>query len=681
MVAIMKKLLLLIILCGFTAAAVEIENEALIKEAIGIIGEYKPAKTGERVELYLSDYDDEDKITGVLRKLDSSHIYLDLEDGTTAGYRQDDISLKSRWIFFKEAYYKRLADTIYKLAEDKRRLEEAKLQGANGDGQQSKSGSGRNIPSWRQVNYKYDAIAPYFEVVNFAEKRAAAAQKEANSGIANIDAAITKDSGVFRVKAKGQGDNIDDALKQAFKDAIRKVVGVYVDSLEIVKNEEVIEDRIITHSNAFIKDYLKTTPFNSGIIEIEAVVVIDDFESALKNNRITFKANVSGYALFAETSTKLDGLKDAISVFQNIFQNFPRKITKISASEVKLYNEEKGLYVTNIKIEADPLKYQAFVKDTEKALDSICKGKCIFKVYFKNVNYADEKDKVKQRELQKLGFSPRYSAFSGTRYRTELNALPELKAAARRDPGAVARLDECRRNLRAFWPYYCNTLIFQKLQEFWKSYDFDCSPLRIVRDIDYDKGIMTFVFYAIPKTICRSVDIINKQELSAGDRQKVDASMFRPAAPYYSNDLVLTVELKNGIDTVWSKRQLIKRDYYDESFDYNKFPSLFSQKNKLSFNSPFPADFTYNFLKNSSFEGTSLYTSPAPSYEISPYFCGSSFPAAGNENVFTEICDFMPFLYFPFYMEIPLDKLKEANRIECDLVNMQEYLAKLQKRK
>ena len=41
----------------------------------------------------------------------------------------------------------------------------------------------------------------------------------------------------------------------------------------------------------------------------------------------------------------------------------------------------------------------------------------------------------------------------------------------------------------------------------------------------------------------------------------------------------------------------------------------------------------------------------------------------------------MPFLYFPFYMEIPLDKLKEANRIECDLVNMQEYLAKLQKRK
>ena len=40
MVSIMKKLLLLIILCSFTAAAVEIENEALIKEAIGIIGEY-----------------------------------------------------------------------------------------------------------------------------------------------------------------------------------------------------------------------------------------------------------------------------------------------------------------------------------------------------------------------------------------------------------------------------------------------------------------------------------------------------------------------------------------------------------------------------------------------------------------------------------------------------------------
>jgi|GEM_PF-3751767 len=677
MVSIMKKLFLLLLCCSFTAVAVEIENEALIKEAIAVIGEYKPAKTGERVELYLSDYDDDDKVAGRLRRLDSNRIVLDLDDGTTAGYKQDDVSLKSRWIFFKEAYYKRLADTIYKLAEDKRRLEEAKLQTTGEAG----TANSRNIPSWRQVNYKYDAVAPYFEVVNFPDKRSAAAQKEANNGVSNIDAVVTRESGVFRVKAKGQGDNIDDALKQAFKDAIRKVVGVYVDSVEIVKNEEVIEDRIITHSNAFIKDYLKTTPFSGGIIEIEAVVVIDDFESALKDNRITFKANVSGYALFAETSTKLDGLKDATSVFQNIFHNFPRKITKISASEVKLYNEEKGLYVTNIKIETDPRKYQAFVKETEKALDSICKGKCVFKVYFKEVTYADEKDKVKQRELQKLGFSPRYSAFSGTRYHSELNSLPELKLAAKRDPAAAARLDECRKKLRAYWPYYCNTLIFQKIQDFWKSYDFDCSPFRIVRDIDYDKGIMTFVLYAIPGTVCKSVETINRQELPAGDRQKIDASLFRPAAPYYWNDLVLMVDLKNGIDTVWSKRQLIKRDYFDESFDYNKFPSLFSQKNKISYNSPFPADFNYNFLKNGSFEGTSLYSSPSPSYEISPYFCGSSFLAAGNENIFSEICDFMPFLYFPFYMEIPLDKLKDTNRIECELANMREYLDRLQNKK
>ncbi len=670
----MKILFLLIIFCSLPVVAIEIENEALIKEAIAAIGEYKPAKTGERVELYLSDYDDDDKVDGKLRKLDASRISIDLDDGTTAVYRQEDISLKSRWIFFKEAYYKRLADTIYKLAEDKRRLEEAKLQE---NGQPAKPVNSRNIPSWLQVNYKYDAIVPYFEVVNFSDKLSAAVQKEPNNGVSNIDAAVTKESGSFRVKARGQGENIDDALKQAFKDAIRKVVGIYVDSLEIVKNEDVIEDRIVTHSNAFIKDYLKTTPYSGGIIEIEAVVVIDDFESALKDNRITFKANVNGYALFAETSTKLDGLKDAISVFQNIFRNFPRKITKVSASEVRLYNEEKGLYVSNIKIETDPQKYQAFVKETEKALDSICKGKCIFKVYFKEISYSDEKDKAKQRELQKLGFSPRYNAFSGTRYRAELNSLPELK----RDPGAAARLDECKRRLRAFWPYYCNALIFQKVQDFWKSYDFDCSPFRIVRDIDYDKGIMTFVLYAVPRTICQSVDTINKQDLAAGDKQKIDASLSRGPVPYCWNDLVLMVELKNGIDAVWSKRQLIKRDYFDEAFDYNKFPSLFSQKNKLSYNSPFPTDFSYSFLKNGSFEGTSLFASPSPAYEISPYFCGSSFLAAGNENIASEICDFMPFLYFPFYMEIPLDKLKNANRIECDLANMQEYLDKIQNKK
>ena len=57
------------------------------------------------------------------------------------------------------------------------------------------------------------------------------------------------------VIAEGVGDSHDNAIKDAFRNAVRQVVGVYVDSETLVKNDKLVDDKILTLSNGFINDY------------------------------------------------------------------------------------------------------------------------------------------------------------------------------------------------------------------------------------------------------------------------------------------------------------------------------------------------------------------------------------------------------------------------------------------
>lgn len=67
--------------------------------------------------------------------------------------------------------------------------------------------------------------------------------------------ALAEDSELVSVKGKGVGVNEDAALKDAYRDAIETAVGLYVDAEQMVKNDELIKDEILTQSNAYIEGY------------------------------------------------------------------------------------------------------------------------------------------------------------------------------------------------------------------------------------------------------------------------------------------------------------------------------------------------------------------------------------------------------------------------------------------
>ena len=59
------------------------------------------------------------------------------------------------------------------------------------------------------------------------------------------------------VKVQGRGVGVDKttALKDAYRDAIERAVGLYVDAETVVNNDQVVKDQILTQSNAYITDY------------------------------------------------------------------------------------------------------------------------------------------------------------------------------------------------------------------------------------------------------------------------------------------------------------------------------------------------------------------------------------------------------------------------------------------
>ena len=75
---------------------------------------------------------------------------------------------------------------------------------------------------------------------------------------------------IVNVEGRGVGANKAEALKDAYRDAVERAVGMYVDAEQKMKNEELVEDQILTQSNAYIEKYdvvkEKTKP--NGLVEI-----------------------------------------------------------------------------------------------------------------------------------------------------------------------------------------------------------------------------------------------------------------------------------------------------------------------------------------------------------------------------------------------------------------------------
>ncbi len=179
------------------------------------------------------------------------------------------------------------------------------------------------------------------------------------------------------VIAEGVGTTRSEAEKDAFRRAVREVVGLVVDSETLIKNDELIDDKVLTYSDGFIKKGWETLSEKTkgGLVHLKIKVEVEQRSvvAKLKAANITVK-QVDGKGLFAEAVTKLDAEKDAAALLKKQFAELPTLLTASIDGEPQ-FDKEASEVKAQVIVQVDREAYAAYVKRLEPVLAKVAVAK------------------------------------------------------------------------------------------------------------------------------------------------------------------------------------------------------------------------------------------------------------------------------------------------------------------
>lgn len=129
------------------------------------------------------------------------------------------------------------------------------------------------------------------------------------------------------VVVEGTGKTEKEAQKAAFREAVARVVGTLVDAETLVKNDEVITDKILEFSGGFIKTFetLKSDKTTDGLVRVKIKATVERLQIAgkLQDAKISTK-EVKGTDLLAEKMTKEEARKNATELLLKLYEDLPK---------------------------------------------------------------------------------------------------------------------------------------------------------------------------------------------------------------------------------------------------------------------------------------------------------------------------------------------------------------------
>ena len=201
--------------------------------------------------------------------------------------------------------------------------------------------------------------------------------------------AVAEDGGLVKVRGRGTGADKIEALKDAYRDAVERAVGLYVDAEQMVKNEELVTDQILTQSNAYIEKYDIAKESKSGDGQVSVTILADVRQRAL-TRRIrdimpssTIDLSDISKDLHAQIVTDFKANDDALTIIRNELKDLQplkqlMKVTLGTAKPIVESVKEDASMVRlwyPIKVEVDANKYyNEFVPRWSRILDQIKLG-------------------------------------------------------------------------------------------------------------------------------------------------------------------------------------------------------------------------------------------------------------------------------------------------------------------
>lgn len=189
---------------------------------------------------------------------------------------------------------------------------------------------------------------------------------------------------IAEVEGRGVGTDKAEALKDAYRDAVERAVGMYVDAEQQMKNEELVNDHILTQSNAYIEKYevVRERKKPNGLFEVQ--IKADVKRSALTKKlrdvmpKQTFALGDDAQNIHSRVVTTEKRNTDAAALLDNVLGEFDpvRQLMNLSLSSSKPIQsaDEDGkqkLYY-RFKFTVDERKYyEEFLPPLLKVLDQI----------------------------------------------------------------------------------------------------------------------------------------------------------------------------------------------------------------------------------------------------------------------------------------------------------------------
>lgn len=197
--------------------------------------------------------------------------------------------------------------------------------------------------------------------------------------------AFSQDAEIVKVRGKGTGADRAEALKDAYRDAIERAVGMYVDAKQAMENEELVEDKILTQSNAYIEKYevVKEKEKPNGLVEIQIDAEVKKSALTKKLSDImpnqTFALGDEAQNFHSRVVTTEKRNIDAAALLANVLNedlNPVKQLMKMTLADAKpkfwkdCNGKEKVLY--RFRFTIDGAKYYGeFLPPLLKVLDQI----------------------------------------------------------------------------------------------------------------------------------------------------------------------------------------------------------------------------------------------------------------------------------------------------------------------
>jgi len=237
---------------------------------------------------------------------------------------------------------------------------------------------------------------------------------------------------VKTVIVTGYGISKDKAIKNSTKQAIQQVVGMYTVSDEIIKNDELIKDEVLSSSNGFVKTFkLLKAKQDDGMWEVDAQVDVElgKVIKRLEDLNIVTK-QVTNSQFKAISLSKIKNTKDFKKVAKKVIWDpilESKKVYETKIISLKPVNEdsilfktyertignyvEKGLYpfAFTYSIRLDPNYYESvkqFVEHTAKECSTRKFDKKVISFYDGRINESRSSLKA-----DKLVYNCRFDTF------------------------------------------------------------------------------------------------------------------------------------------------------------------------------------------------------------------------------------------------------------------------------